>query len=73
MIVLTDATDDERLAVLAVQILDVQDLDGLVWIFDLRRQRFRTVEPSEALRLCLDGRATLSEPRTTAVAQGIAD
>ena len=65
--------DAERAAIIESQVADVEDTGGEVWLFDLDRQRFRIVSQDEALRMCLAGRATLSEPRTTATAQGILD
>jgi len=68
-----DAPDDERLMILALQIMDVQDVDGLIWIYDHRRGRYRIVSQDEALWSCFEGKASLSEPRTTQIAQGIVD
>jgi hypothetical protein len=70
---LMDASTDDRLMILASQITDLRDDDGLVWIYDHHWGRYRIVSQDEALWECFRGKATLSEPRTTAISQGIVD
>lgn len=70
---LTRPTESERATILAFQIEDAQDADGFIWIFDLARQQYRTVDAGEALTLCMAGQASLHEPRLTARELGTAD
>jgi len=71
--VLVRPPESERALILAIQIEDMRDEDGFVWVFDFARRQYRTVDAAEALRLCLDGKASLHEPRVTAREQGTGD
>ena len=68
--VLRGPSESERATILAFQIEDARDTDGAIWVYDLTRRQYRTVDAAEALRLCLDGKASLHEPRLTAREQG---
>jgi hypothetical protein len=54
-------TGSERQAIIASQVADAAGEDGLVLLYDLGRGCYRAVDVSEAIRLCLAGRASLAD------------